>query len=65
MDLAVGFSAAVSKEKTIATGEVLVFSDVITNEGQGYNDTTGIFTAPKGGLYAFHLVVEVGQGGIS
>ncbi|CAL1539049.1 unnamed protein product [Lymnaea stagnalis] len=57
------FSAAVRQEKNIVTGDVIVFGDVMLNEGQGYNETTGLFTAPVPGLYAFHLVLEIGQGG--
>jgi hypothetical protein len=33
--------------------EILVFERVITNEGSGYNNTTGIFTASIKGLYLF------------
>ncbi|KAH9504991.1 hypothetical protein Btru_061347 [Bulinus truncatus] len=63
MDLSVAFSAAVSQEKNIVTGDTIVFAEVLMNEGQGYNETSGIFTAPVPGLYAFHLVLEIGQGG--
>ncbi|XP_055883593.1 uncharacterized protein LOC106068713 [Biomphalaria glabrata] len=61
--LTVAFSAAVNQEKNIVSGDTIVFTDVMLNDGQGYNETTGIFTAPVAGLYAFHLVLEIGQGG--
>ncbi|GFO44045.1 complement c1q-like protein 2 [Plakobranchus ocellatus] len=63
VESSVAFSAAVASELAIATGDRLVFSDVITNEGGGYNGTTGEFTAPKAGLYVFHVVMEIGRGG--
>ncbi|GFR70227.1 complement C1q-like protein 3 [Elysia marginata] len=59
----VAFSAAVVSEYTIATGDQLVFSDVLTNEGNAYNGTSGEFTAPRDGLYVFHVVLEIGRGG--
>ncbi|XP_060561182.1 complement C1q tumor necrosis factor-related protein 5-like [Ruditapes philippinarum] len=33
--------------------KILVFEKTITNEGTGYDTSTGIFTAPVGGLYQF------------
>ncbi|XP_060573154.1 uncharacterized protein LOC132731062 [Ruditapes philippinarum] len=33
--------------------EVLVFESIITNEGSGYDKTTGIFTAPIAGVFSF------------
>ena len=39
------------------TKEVLVFQNIITNEGSGYDKSTGIFTAPVGGVYYFTVHV--------
>ena len=39
--------------------EVLVFQNIITNEGSGYDKSTGIFTAPVGGVYYFTVHVCV------
>ena len=33
--------------------EPLVFTNVMSNQGEGYNASTGIFTAPRAGLYLF------------
>ncbi len=33
----------------------VIFRDVTTNHGNGYNKTTGSFRAPLGGIYVFHL----------
>ncbi|XP_060595289.1 caprin-2-like [Ruditapes philippinarum] len=35
------------------TNEILIFEKTFTNEGTGYDTSTGIFTAPVGGLYQF------------
>ena len=59
----VAFSAAVDVEQTISTGDQLVFSDVLINEGGAYSSASGEFTAPRDGLYVFHVVLEIGRGG--
>ncbi|XP_060589335.1 complement C1q tumor necrosis factor-related protein 3-like isoform X2 [Ruditapes philippinarum] len=43
------------------SNEVIVFKSIITNEGAGYDSSTGIFTAPVGGLYQFavHLCTPI------
>ncbi|XP_052701490.1 complement C1q tumor necrosis factor-related protein 2-like isoform X2 [Crassostrea angulata] len=40
-------------KRNLATKARVVFETVDLNEGQGYNASTGIFTAPSGGIYAF------------
>ncbi|XP_053374829.1 heavy metal-binding protein HIP-like [Mercenaria mercenaria] len=39
------------------THEIIVFDTIITKEGSGYDTSTGIFTAPVGGLYQFTVHV--------
>ena len=34
-------------------GQILVFSHIITNVGGGYNENTGVFTAPRDCVYVF------------
>ncbi|XP_060590651.1 caprin-2-like [Ruditapes philippinarum] len=35
------------------TNKIIIFTTATTNEGSGYDTSTGIFTAPVGGLYLF------------
>jgi hypothetical protein len=35
------------------TDKIIIFTTATTNEGSGYDISTGIFTAPVGGLYQF------------
>ncbi|XP_025088537.1 complement C1q and tumor necrosis factor-related protein 9A-like [Pomacea canaliculata] len=43
----------------ISSGQTLKFDSVITNLGNAYDASTGVFTAPISGLYTFHLVAMV------
>ncbi|XP_060605462.1 heavy metal-binding protein HIP-like, partial [Ruditapes philippinarum] len=45
------------------TDEIVIFTKILINEGTGYDTSTGIFTAPVGGLYQFsvHTCVYVGK----
>ncbi|XP_045172772.2 complement C1q tumor necrosis factor-related protein 5-like [Mercenaria mercenaria] len=51
-------AAFLAKELTNITpksGEVLVFKTSMLNEGHGYDNTSGIFTAPTEGVYLFTI----------
>lgn len=54
---AVGFTACLSTSGDVfhQGDQTIIFDKVFTNVGQGYNSHTGIFTAPRRGLYVFHL----------
>ena len=41
---------------TLANGNYVIFQNTDTNEGSGYNNTTGVFTVPTGasGVYYFY-----------
>jgi hypothetical protein len=49
------FSARGIKNRSPVTNETLVFSSIMSNNGSAYDKSTGIFTAPVGGLYMFNL----------
>ena len=47
------FQAKNVQKADFTLNEKVVFTTVTTNEGSGYNSSTGRFTAPVAGLYAF------------
>ncbi|XP_061188594.1 complement C1q-like protein 2 isoform X2 [Saccostrea echinata] len=54
----VAFSARSNDRSGISNGFILKFSHVITNLGNHYNSTDGIFIAPVHGLYMFHWTMN-------
>jgi len=49
----VAFHANTVANTSPATGHVIVFSQTVFNHGDGYNNATGVFTAPVSGVYMF------------
>ncbi|XP_060598347.1 uncharacterized protein LOC132752089 [Ruditapes philippinarum] len=44
------------------TNEIVIFTKSVINEGTGYDTSTGVFTAPVGGLYQFFVHTCVFKG---
>ncbi|BFZ06156.1 hypothetical protein BsWGS_09195 [Bradybaena similaris] len=51
----VAFFANIKAHRQYAANDIVKFDNVVTNEGNAYNQATGIFTATKSGLYVFHF----------
>lgn len=52
------FSAMLgSSHLTVSVGQTLVFPTVLSNEGGGYDPSTGTFTAPVNGTYIFSVTL--------
>lgn len=47
------FKVTTLAKKTYSSGETVVFTNILYNYGDGYDKTTGVFTAPANGTYLF------------
>ncbi|XP_062587145.1 uncharacterized protein LOC134248772 isoform X2 [Saccostrea cucullata] len=61
---AVAFDASLTANRNTFTGRV-VFGKVALNAGNGYDGSTGIFTAPQTGIYVFEWTTVVWAGKVS
>lgn len=50
-----------AEEVTTGNHHTLIFDRIRTNVGLGYNSFTGVFTAPKEGIYVFTWVIRMHQ----
>ncbi|XP_053403379.1 uncharacterized protein LOC123555672 isoform X2 [Mercenaria mercenaria] len=53
----VAFTAYLDHDGEYGTQQVIKFNKVITNEGNGYNQYTGVFTCPQAGMYMFTFFI--------
>ena len=63
-DATVAFTAVISRTdlRNLGAGHSIVFDKIITNVGDGYHNTTGVFTAPASGIYVFNMALFVNAG---
>lgn len=57
------FAAYRVSSQSLSVNEVVKFDKVWTNNGNGYDPSSGVFTAPMAGLYHFAAVVMTVEGG--
>ena len=62
LSLDVSFNAQMTGHVPLNSGDKLLFDNVISNAGNGYNAATGIFTAPHNGTYEFTLITMTNSG---
>ncbi|KAK7102517.1 heavy metal-binding protein HIP-like [Littorina saxatilis] len=55
----VGFFVTLSDKLTIHEKDVVQFDSVKLNNGSAYNDTSGVFVAPRSGFHVLNLVCEI------
>ncbi|XP_054632313.1 putative uncharacterized protein DDB_G0271982 isoform X8 [Dunckerocampus dactyliophorus] len=60
----VAFSAMIKDNNEFKSGEKVIFSEVWTNVGDDYDESTGIFKARIGGLYFFTVTIHTHGGDI-
>ncbi|XP_060589481.1 complement C1q-like protein 3 [Ruditapes philippinarum] len=65
VDGRIAFSAFLDHDADFGAGQTIKFNQIITNEGNGYNIHTGVFTCPEAGMYMFTFFIGergVGEG---
>ena len=60
----VTFSVQLSSQTTFNNNQKVIFDNVISNVGNGYDNVTGIFTVPHNGSYELTLRNMGNSGGI-
>ncbi|CAG2239983.1 unnamed protein product [Mytilus edulis] len=51
------FAASLTNRQTLGAGQIIKFNKVWTNVNNDYHPSTGVYTAPKPGLYQFSCTV--------
>ena len=61
----IAFYAQMENDKYPSNYETIIFDHVQTNEGQGYDQNSGIFTAPNPGVYFFTWTIYSEGNGVT
>ncbi|XP_060592367.1 complement C1q-like protein 4 [Ruditapes philippinarum] len=57
IDGRIAFTAFMNHDADFGADQTLKFNQIITNEGNGYNMHTGVFTCPEAGMYMFMFFI--------
>lgn len=55
---AIGFSAVLNHNAYLGNNQAVIYGNVLTNVGNGYNKWSGHFVVPRKGLYVFSCTVR-------
>ncbi|XP_062615437.1 complement C1q subcomponent subunit B-like [Saccostrea cucullata] len=62
----VGFSVFVgAKALTVGQGQTIKYDGILTNDGNGYDDRTGVFVCPVAGTYMFVVDTFTAEGSVA
>ncbi len=50
------------QQTTLNTGDIVIYNEVLTNIGNAYNKSNGLFMTPKAGTYFFTLYLMTTDG---
>ncbi|XP_071153201.1 complement C1q-like protein 3 [Mytilus edulis] len=56
------FASLTKRPTTVHVNEIVKFDDVRVNRVKAYQPSTGVFTAPLAGVYAFNCVISAERG---
>lgn len=56
------FASLTKRPTTVHVNEIIKFDDVRVNRVKAYQPSTGVFTAPMSGVYAFNCVISAEHG---
>lgn len=57
----IGFYVSLKYTRTYGSRQIVKFDDILVNDGNGYDDRTGVFTCPVGVTYMFVVDVMINK----
>ena len=63
MYLCSAFNARITHGHMYNDGDTVTFDTVLFDNGNGFNSTSGVYTAPQTGVYGFSWTIRIYSGG--